>query len=43
MKHNFEHYVSRFLGYIWYATCVAGSLALLAWVLKMLVKAIGVI
>lgn len=42
MKHNLEHYVSKFLGYVWLVALTIGSLALLGWVIKALLKVIGV-
>lgn len=43
MRHNFEHYVSKFLGYVWYATLVIGSLTIFVIVVKALLTVIGVI
>ena len=43
MSHDLEHYVSKFLGYVWLITLVVGSVAALCWVVKALLRVIGVI
>lgn len=43
MKHNLEHYVSILLGCIWMLTLIIGSAALFGWVIKALLRVIGVI
>ena len=43
MKHNLEHYVSKFLGAVWLVTLVLASVALLAWLVKTLMSVLGVI
>ena len=43
MKHNFEHYLSKFLTAAWWVILVVGSGNIVLWVTKLLLRLIGVI
>ena len=43
MKHSFEHYLSKFLTVVWYGLLLVGSSVLLLWLIKLLLKVMGVI
>ena len=42
MKHGLEHYVSKLLIVLWSLFLVIGSVALVAWVIKLFFKVMGV-
>lgn len=43
MKHSFEDYLSKCLTVVWYGIFLVGSSALLLWLIKLLLKVMGVI
>lgn len=43
MKHSFEHYLSKILGWVLLAAFSVGCVTLLVWLVKLFLSVIGVI